>query len=207
MGGLLFLSPACSKGGSQMTVADEDKLPGETFTSVYPKDTTPPQGTRYPCAFTPLPKDMKGIPAYHHKFMDGFCALLVQGIHARLRAELALYRARQKKTTDEESARAYQEKVDELVTKLSGLTPPSTLKKLPGQVARALALQKEIYLQALKGGDLDRQKHSQSGSLLRGAWNTVDRRFPKKSPAVKKSLFHHFCALDISGSTKVFEKK
>lgn len=196
-----------SPAADAKTASWEDAQPATPFTSAYPKDTSPPRGTRYPCAFTPLPPAMEGIPPHLHPFLDRCLGRVVEAIHARLRAELALAVARQRGTEDEAAAAAYEKTIDGLLPQLAAIETPGSLAGLTGQIAEAITLQKTIYAAALRGGDLDRSAHGRSGQLLRQVWTRLQTRCPKMAPAVNKSIFHHFCALDISGSTAVFAKK
>lgn len=185
--------------------AVEDAQPAGEFERSYPADTTPPPGTRYPCPFSPLPPTMDGIPAAHHAFADRFFGVVVKAIHARLRAELALAKARGNRANDEAAATRYETETRELAAALRASQAPPSLAQLPEQTARAVELQGVIYAAALRGSALDSKRHRESGGLLRKAYSSVQGRFPKMSEPVKKSIYHHFCALDISGSTQVFE--
>ena len=192
--GFLVLLSGCDP------VASEDSAPGAIFADWYPANTSPPAGTAYPCAFTPMPKTLDGIPPSHHRFLNHVCSLLVKAIHQRLLAHqalaagngagletyLAATRELQKKIRDEEAPSSMRAFRDDLVAGLEG-------EMTAYGAAFAARRSGNEAIQALGAAPGGREA---SGRLI-SAWQKMEARYPKWTPDVKNSLYHHLCALDI----------
>ncbi len=50
----------------------------------YPADITPPPGTQYPCALTPLPRGLPGIPEAERRYINRTYATILKATQAKL---------------------------------------------------------------------------------------------------------------------------
>ena len=84
------------------------------------------------------------------------------------------------------------------------LLPPG-LERFHGAVLEAIALQQTFFEAAVprRAGGASMQEiytipegHTASSKLIE-AWGAIEAKYPGWSPAVKDSVYHHLCGLDL----------
>lgn len=121
--------------------AEEDAAPAAAFEDRYPVDIAPPPGCAFPCAVTPLPKDLEGISPVHRAFVNHAYALLVQAIHLRLEAWNGLGPPRPPAGLLER----YTKGTREIVAKLKAEPTPRSMEAFRDDVVAALELQTSFF--------------------------------------------------------------
>lgn len=173
----------------------QQKQHEQAFYEIYPKNTDAPRGTKYPCAFAPLPSHLKGIPQQHRTFVTKFFAHVVQAIHARLRIHQVFYDAHMNRKAQ---LQIYNDELEEIVADLKKLqTPHQKLGELPQQIIDALLLQQKAYTALVEKGAFSQQDAKAGSRILLNSWQQVSRYYNKMNPEVKNAVYHHLCALDI----------
>ncbi len=181
-------------------IAAENEAPGRIFADWYPDDTSPPRGTAYPCAFSPLPKSLEGIPPSHHEYVNHAAGLLVKCIHQRLIVHKGLAEG------SEPVLATYLEVMRTTRDLLARETPPASLRGFHDDLVAAIDLQVKSYPEAFAARQQGKEVadalraapgFGQASARLHAAWTKLEQRYPGWSPAVKDSLYHHLCALDI----------
>lgn len=193
------LSAAGDKLGLELGAFDGASTAWESW---YPKDTTPPGGTQYPCAFTALPKDLVGIAEGDRHYIDHAYGLVVRAIHAKL---LVLKVLGQSGGNYDAAAATYQASMTPALAKLKAEPIPAGLEAFHAGLVAAFDFQVSFFAEAAvarkAGKTWDQMMAIPSGRAaskqLFAAWAEMERRYPKWSPAVKDSIYHHLCALDL----------
>jgi hypothetical protein len=167
----------------------------------YPADITPPAGVEYPCALTPLPPDLAGIPAADRRYVNHCYGLLVGVIQAKQALLSALFAGR-----DVAAAHgAYTTTLADAAARLGAEPVPDGLEDFQQDVLGALDLQRRFFEAAVArradGASMDEvlalpAGHEASGKLVH-AWGLMSARYGAWSPEVKDSVYHHLCALDL----------
>ncbi|GEM_PF-3699385 len=181
--------------------AEEDAAPEAAFEDLYPIDTTPPAGTQYPCPFTPLPREMAGIPPSHRGYVSHVCSLVLKAIHIRLEAWEGLGPPQPPAGLLDR----YLSETRYIVGKLKKEPTPKSMEESHKMLVEALELQM-TFLQRGYEARASGQNYQQiadgipegklaSGKLM-SVWGCWQMRYPNASPEVVDSLMHHFCALD-----------
>jgi len=182
-----------------VTLARPESVEGK-FTSWYPKDVTPPRGTRYPCALTALPKGLPGVPEEDQPYVDHAFATIL----AACQAKLVMLNAVHTKGADAALA-TYDADTKEALEKLAVEPVPAGLEELHEDIVSTLELQRSFFKDAVLLLKKPGQKYDaiwaipsgkQASQRLLDAWSRVQARWPKLSPETKDSLYHHLCALD-----------
>ncbi len=174
----------------------------EPFEDWYPEDITPPAGTVYPCALKALPRDLPGIPAVDHRHINHVYSQLLQCTQARLIVYKGLSEANAqlpRLLTD------YLIATDSALAKLRAEPAPSGLAEFLTDVTRAVELQQTFFRTAvprrLRGEPMQKihgiAEGKQASALLHSAWSRMRGRYSSWDPAVKDSIYHHLCALDL----------
>lgn len=167
----------------------------------YPKDITPPAGTQYPCALTALPRDLPGVPASDRRFINHAYSLILKATQAKLVLLKAL-----ESTTDLEPALArYLEETRGLRARLASEPVPEGLGPFQADVLEALDRQQAFFRAAVAsrasgGSYADIFSHPDgrvASHRLISAWGRMQRRYPSWGPALRDSVYHHLCALDL----------
>ena len=172
----------------------------------YPEDIDPPRGTEYPCALTALPREMTGIPAGDHRYINHVYSMLLEAIQAKLPMLQAVWAATHDEGGDLGGALDdYRSGVQAAEGKIRAEPVPPGLEAFHGKLLEALALQQTFFAKAVEACEAHQtweqviaipEGHEASG-LLRGAWGDMQQRYPSWEPAVQDSVFHHLCALDL----------
>lgn len=177
------------------------RAPAAPFTNRYPQDISLPMGVEYPCALTPLPIVLDGVPVEERNYVNHSCALLIGLIQAKQVLLDAMARGRSFTSESEAYAAAN-------AAALAGLQAepvPDGLEGFHADLLAAVELHKSFFAEAtaqMNGGATMEQIHQipsgreASGKLL-AAWNVWAARYPELAPAVKDSMYHHLCALDL----------
>ena len=101
--------------------------------------------------------------------------------------------------------RDYVATIDDARQAIEAEPVPPGLKAFHGKLLEALTLQQTFFTKAVEASD-DGQpweaviaipEGKQASSLLINAWGDMQRRYPGWTPAVKDSVYHHLCALDL----------
>lgn len=196
----MLLCTACGDGGPRRAT-EEDAAPAEPFEDRYPTDITPPKGTSYPCAVTALPKDLAGIPPSHRNYINHTYALLIEAVHHRLKVYNQLGSAQPSQAALDE----YLAATRDIAARIRKQPTPATLEPFRADVAAALDKQMEFFTKAYEGlragktfqDVIQLPEARDASSRLLSAWSKMQARYPAWSAAVKDSVYHHLCALDI----------
>ena len=167
----------------------------------YPADITPPDGTRYPCALTALPRTLPGIPEADRAYINRAYTRVLRATQAKL----VMLKALDESRGVEESLLRYREVTARLTDSLRGEAAPAGLEPFQADVAQALILQQAFFAQAAPlrqaGGSMQEvyavPEGRQASSRLISAWGRMQARYPSWSPETKDSIYHHLCALDL----------
>lgn len=168
----------------------------------YPEDISLPPGVVYPCAVTPLPRDLNSLPAAERGYVNHVCASLIDVVREKqvLLHALANRRDRVDLTT-------YVAVSDDALARLRAEPlPDAGLAPFHEHVLAALELHRTFFEQAVTraaAGASMRQVHEipegrTASQRLIAAWGVLDARYGRTwSPEVKDSVYHHLCALDL----------
>ena len=171
------------------------------FKNWYPNDITPPKGTKYPCALTALPRDLVGVPEEDKRFINHTYALILRAVQYKLLVMRDLGTRNEAKTF-----RVYARESQKLRENIKmQVAPNAKMKKFQKAVVKAISLQMVFFQKVIKRKDIPViaqrfsaiQEGRQASNLLKEAWQDTIGSYPSLSPAVKKSLYHHLCALDV----------
>lgn len=178
-------------GASARGASDED----------YPADITPPPGTRYPCALTPLPRGLPGIPEADRAYINRTYARILRATQAKLVALKALEEERHVTS----ALGRFDSTVADLAERTREEPAPAGLAPFQDDVVAALELQRRFFTRAgalrLGGGSMGEiyalpEGRQASGRLI-AAWQEMQARYPAWDPATRDSIYHHLCALDL----------
>ena len=167
----------------------------------YPDDITPPPGTHYPCALTPLPKTLAGVPEAERSYINRTYARVLRATQAKLVALKAL--------EDEQGIAQAMERYDatteKLMTALRDDQVPAGLESFRSDVVASLDLQRNFFRKAAPLRQSGRSmtdvyavsEGREASARLMAAWGEMQARYPAWSEATKDSIYHHLCALDL----------
>jgi hypothetical protein len=167
----------------------------------YPSDITPPEGTRYPCALTPLPRSLPGIPEADRTYVNHVYTRVLRATQAKL----LLLKALEDGGAVPAALSRYQDATRRLAQQLAAEQPPAGLAPFQDDVLQALALQQAFFAKAAplrqsgtSMADVYRiPEGRQASARLISAWSKMQGRYPSWSPETKDSIYHHLCALDL----------
>ena len=167
----------------------------------YPDDITPPAGTQYPCALTALPRDLPGVPAADRQFVNHVYSMVLKATQAKLELLHAL------KDTDglQVPLDRYLEATQEARDRIVAEPVPAGLEEFTGDVLEALDKQRSFFRAAVASrargvswNELFQHPDGRAASRrLISAWSRMTQRYPQWSPALRDSVYHHLCALDL----------
>lgn len=178
--------------------ADERKAAYEDW---YPADITPPAGTRYPCALTPLPRALPGIPEDDRRFVNHAYTLILRATQAKLIALRALEHG-----ADLDAALAgYQAATKKAADGIRTEAVPAGLEPFEEDVLAALALQQTFFAKAVPlctGKGSMREVYAipegrEASRRLISAFGRMQARYPAWAQETRDSIYHHLCALDL----------
>jgi hypothetical protein len=167
----------------------------------YPADIQPPPGTQYPCALTPLPKGLPGIPEADRGYINRTYARILRTTQAKLVALKAL-------DAGQDSAKAvdlYLTQTSALLERTRADAPPLGLAPFQDDVAQAMALQQTFFRKAVPMRAQGRTmadvyaipEGRQASARLIAAWGKMSARYPGWSAEARDSIYHHLCAPDL----------
>jgi hypothetical protein len=167
----------------------------------YPSDITPPAGTRYPCALTPLPRSLPGIPEGDRSYVNRAYTRILRATQAKL----VLLKALEDGSDVPAALARYQDATRRLAEQLAAERAPSGLAPFQEDVLQALALQQAFFAKAAPlrqsgSGMADVYRIAegrQASARLISAWGKMQGRYPSWAPETKDSIYHHLCALDL----------
>jgi hypothetical protein len=178
-------------------VAAEDEAPGEDFEDWYPEDLSAPEGLRYPCALTPLPKALTDIPPSNRRFVNHAFALILRSARARLKVQAAL-------ADDDPAEQAladYSAVMGEIMGKLKAEPTPRSLESVRGDLITAFDLQAGFFPQAFaqrRAGVpvktiMANPERKVANRKLLTARARLKGRYPKWGDFLRDSVYHHLC--------------
>jgi hypothetical protein len=167
----------------------------------YPADISPPAGTQYPCALTPLPRSLPGIPESDRAYLNRTYARILRATQAKLVALKALEEGRDMSG----SVAHYLAQTTALADRLRTEPAPAGLEPFQQDVVQAVALQQAFFQKAepLRAAgrsmpDVYRiPEGRQASARLIAAWGKMQARYPAWSAETSNSIYHHLCALDL----------
>jgi hypothetical protein len=180
---------------------DAAARPQSAIEDTYPADITPPPGTQYHCALTPLPRALPGIPEADRAYVNLTYTRVLRATQAKLVELKSLEEGR-----DLEGALArYQEATGRLAERLHAEPAPAGLAAFQEDVLAALALQQAFFVKAAPLRQAGRgmtevyqiAEGRQASRHLISAWGRMQARYPSWSPETRDSIYHHLCALDL----------
>jgi hypothetical protein len=187
----LLAGPACAVPASSGAAGEE----------AYPSDITPPAGTQYPCALTPLPRALPGIPEGDRAYVNRTYTRILRATQAKL----VLLKALEEASEEPAALARYQDVTRQLAERLAAEPAPAGLAPFQDDVLQALALQQAFFAKAVPLRHSGRSmaelyqipEGRQASARLISAWSRMQGRYPAWSPETKDSIYHHLCALDL----------
>lgn len=166
----------------------------------YPSSIQLPSGLSYPCALTPLPRDLKGIPAQDKTYINHVYAMILKCTQAKV----ALMAKLRKGEARNAYSRYYYDTRDALA-KIRSEPTPKGLEPFRNQVVTAITTQVTFFDKATKGAEAGKSfnelmaipEGKQASGLLMAAWGQMSARYPSWDASTKDSIYHHLCALDV----------
>ena len=173
----------------------------QNYQNWYPRSITPPSGYQYPCALTALPDDLTGVPAGDKQFINHVYSLILKALQAKMVMLSALNGSSGFST----AYSTYYSSIASARAKIVAEPTPSGLETFKAQVVAAIDNQAQFFnkAQAMRqqGKTFEEVMQVPEGrtasQMLMAAWNEMAKRYPSWSPAVKDSIYHHLCALDL----------
>ena len=167
----------------------------------YPADITPPPGTRYPCALTPLPHGLPGIPEADRRYINRTYTVILRATQAKL----VVLKAIEEGGPLQDPLSRYELTMRSLEARLRSEAPPEGLRAFQDDVVAALGLQRAFFTAAVplrQGGasmsDVYRiPEGKQASQRLLSAWGRMQSRYAAWSRETADSIYHHLCALDL----------
>jgi hypothetical protein len=169
----------------------------------YPASIEPPPGHHYPCKLQALPRHLPGIDSTDHTFINHIFSMILQCLRAKLVMIDTLYLP--DKNYDAAYSSYYAQTIDARRRIVSEPEPPK-LKGFKEDLIRALDSQMVFFQKAValkkQGGSIEKileiEEAKKASSLLMSAWSKISAQYGKSwDPAVKDSIYHHLCALDV----------
>lgn len=181
--------------------AKKPTLPSAPFVNRYPTDISLPHGVEYPCAVTALPGFLAGIPEEERNYINHVYAAII-GV---VREKQVLLEAFNSSGDGSQAYANYVTVTDDALVSLKAEPVPAGLETFHQDVIASIDLHR-TYFRKLKAarvgvsGSIDGRQFTEgqeaSGRLM-NAWNAMQARYEGWSPAVKDSVYHHLCALDL----------
>jgi hypothetical protein len=192
---------ASASVASPLTTSTAARIAANDPADTYPTDISPPPGTNYPCALTPLPRTLSGVPEGDRAYINRTYARVLRATQAKLIVLKALY----ERDDMAEAQRSYDAKIAALIERVSADPPPTGLDSFRSDLLGALQLQRTFFkkaLQARLGGTEMEQVYAisegrEASSRLISAWSQMSSRYPSWNEETKESIYHHLCALDL----------
>lgn len=205
---LLLVLAGCPRGGAPTPKSTQAAPPdarqgpaGATYVDWYPPDISLPAGVQYPCAVTALPLELEGVPEDERGYVNHACAVII----AVMREKQVLLTRLAHGESASGAHGTYDEASQAGLARLRGEPVPNGLEPFHAKVIEAIELHRAFFDQAVPraaGGASMEQIHqipegrTASGKLLE-AWGIISARYTAWSPAVKDSVYHHLCGLDL----------
>ncbi|MCO5169671.1 MAG: DUF4034 domain-containing protein [Planctomycetes bacterium] len=190
------------------------------FDDWYPDDVAPPDGQEYPCALTPLPRALEGIPPEERRFVNHLAAVALDAT----RSKLVFFRDQRWGAVPRSALDVLRADLGELHARLAAEEAPDGLAAVRDDVLAALdllarfcarhaeaMLPERARIDGLPKDEATRRWRAlnarvfpsipegrEASARLQAAWAKLSARYEGRwAPAVKDSLFHHLCALDL----------
>lgn len=193
--GVLVLLTLGAAGGAS------EKNQAPPYEDWYPADITPPEGTRYPCALTVLPRGLPGVPEGDRRFVNHTYTLILRATQTKLVVLKALEAG-----SDLDAALArYQAATRKAAEGIRAEGVPPGLEPFREDVLAALELQQTFFEKAAplrRSGGTMRDIYGipegrQASRRLISAFGRMQARYPAWSKDTRDSIYHHLCALDL----------
>ncbi len=173
----------------------------QNYQNWYPRSITPPSGYQYPCALTALPDDLTGIPAADKQFINHVYSLILKA----LQAKMVMLSALNGSSGFYSAYQTYYAAIASTRAKILAEPTPGGLESFKAQVVSAIDNQAQFFNKAQtmrqQGKSFEEVMQVPEGKtasqMLMAAWGEMAKRYPSWSPAVKDSIYHHLCALDL----------
>lgn len=170
------------------------------FVNWYPSSIALPQGLNYPCALTPLPTALPGIPAGDRNYINHVYSMLLKCVQAKTIMLSKLKRGE----ANSAYTRYYADTYKALET-IRNEPTPAGLESFRNQVMTAITTQVNFFSKATKAAEAGTDGNTimqipegrQASSMLISAWGEMAARYPQWSAETKDSMYHHLCALDL----------
>lgn len=197
---LLVVAAAGCPRGSPPAAASSAR-PAAPVESWYPADISLPAGVEYPCAVTALPQQLEGIPDEDRQYVDHVYALVI-GV---VREKQVLLGVLARGGDAAQAHAAYDTTTDDALVRLKAEPIPVGLDAFHQDVTGSIELHRAFFEQAVArraAGATMEEVHRipegrQASQRLLAAWGAMEGRYGAWSPAVKDSIYHHLCALDL----------
>lgn len=195
----LFILAGCLSAVAAVSLAPD--VHAQNYQNWYPRSITPPSGYQYPCALTALPDDLTGVPAGDKQFINHVYSLILKALQAKMVMLSALNGSSGFST----AYSTYYSAIAATRAKIIAEPTPGGLETFKAQVVAAIDNQAQFFNKAQtmrqQGKSFDEVMQVPEGrtasQMLMAAWNEMAKRYPSWSPAVKDSIYHHLCALDL----------
>lgn len=173
----------------------------QNYQNWYPRSIAPPSGYQYPCALTALPDDLTGIPAADKQFINHVYSLILKA----LQAKMVMLSALNGSSGFYSAYQTYYAAIASTRAKILAEPTPGGLESFKAQVVSAIDNQAQFFNKAQtmrqQGKSFEEVMQVPEGKtasqMLMAAWGEMAKRYPSWSPAVKDSIYHHLCALDL----------
>lgn len=168
----------------------------------YPASISLPANHRYPCNLTPLPRDLTGIPQDEKLYVNHSFSLLLRLLQAKI---VMFDTVMWEKQAYNNAYNTYYANTVAARQKFMQIPVPKGLEGFRNDVVNAVDKQIVFFraaASARQSGKTSREvlqipQAKEASSLLVSAWGKVQTRYPGMSAAVKDSMYHHLCALDV----------
>lgn len=177
----------------------------QSYADWYPQSIEPPQGHRYPCNLTALPRDLKGIPATDRPYINHAFSLILACLQAKLIMIDTLAGSGGASAAKTAYTKYYAATSAARQKLLKEPVPSAGLEQFRNDVIRGVD-QEVVFFQkgvsVSSGGKpfsavLALPEGRVASGYLQSAWGKISALYPQWSPEVKDSIYHHLCALDI----------
>ncbi len=174
---------------------------GGRYQNWYPSSIAMPGGLRYPCALSPLPPTLKGIPKEDKRYINHVYAMILKCVQAKT-AMVAKLNDPQRVTA---AYSKYYYATRAAADKIRKEPTPRGLEGFRNKVLKAIGLQMAFFDKASKQSKaqvpfqkiMTIPEGKQASNMLISAWGEMTSRYPGWSQATKDSIYHHLCALDL----------
>ncbi len=169
-------------------------------TNWYPASIALPAGLSYPCALTPLPAALDGIPGRDRIYINHVFAMILRCAQAK-----TIMVSKLTKGSARNGYAVYYASTISALKTIRAEPTPRGLETFRNQVMQGLILQMKFFDKAATAAEagtdfntiLRIPEGKQASSQLQAAWSQLKSRYTNCSPTTENSMYHHLCALDL----------